>query len=77
MIALGLGLALLSYSKRQNGGTGTKPTGDALSIFVHTRLGLGNKSFLARKTELAVFFGATIGGAWLPAACTRHCTAHV
>lgn len=63
MIALGLGLAFLIYSKNQNGGTGTRPRGDALSWFVHTRLGLGSKSFLARRTELGVLANATIGGA--------------
>ena len=64
MIALGLGLALMLYSSRQNGRTGTRPRLDALSWFVHTRLGLGSKSWLARKTELGVIANATIGGAW-------------
>ena len=57
LIALGLGLfgcLLVRYSN-------PRPSGDALSWLVHTRLGSGPKSWLGRQLDLGVLLSATYG----------------
>jgi predicted ferric reductase len=61
LIALGVGLLGCLMARYSNGGHGTRPVGDALSWFVHTRVGLAPKSWLARQLDLGVLLGATVG----------------
>ena len=61
MIAVGVGLVACLVVKLQNSGQGTRPRGDVLSWFVHTRVGLGRKSFLAKQLELTALLRATVG----------------
>ena len=61
LIALGVGLFGCLLARYSNGGKGPRPTGDALSWLVHTRLGPGPKSFLGRQLDLGVLLSATYG----------------
>ncbi len=61
LIAVGLGLFGCLAARYSNSGHGPRPKGDALAYFVHTRLGLGRKSWLAKQLDLGVLFSATIG----------------
>lgn len=61
LIAIGIGLAACLAARFTNGGTGTRPVGDALSWFVHTRLGSGPRSWLGKKLDLGVLATATVG----------------
>ena len=55
LIALGVGLFGCLLVRFSN----PRPTGDALSWLVHTRLGPGPKSFLGRQLDLGVLLTAT------------------
>ena len=61
LIALGLGLFGCLFVRYSNGGEGVRPAGDILSWIVHTRLGLGSKSWLGKQLDLGVLIGATVG----------------
>ena len=61
LIALGVGLFGCLLARYSNGGRGPRPTGDALSWLVHTRLGPGPKSFLGKQLDLGVLLTATYG----------------
>jgi hypothetical protein len=61
LIALGVCLFGCLFVRYSNGGQGTRPTGDTLSWIVHTRLGLGSKSWLGKQLDLGVLLGATVG----------------
>ena len=61
LIALGVCLLSCLFVRYSNGGQGTRPTGDMLSWIVHTRLGLGSKSWLGKQLDLGVLLGATVG----------------
>lgn len=61
LIAIGIGLAACLAARYTNGGTGSRPVGDALSWFVHTRLGSGPRSWLGKKLDLGVLTTATVG----------------
>ena len=61
LIALGVGLFGCLLARYSNGGRGPRPRGDALSWLVHTRLGAGPKSGLARQLDLGVLLSATYG----------------
>ena len=61
LIALGVGLFGCLLARYSNGGRGPRPTGDALSWLVHTRLGPGPKSWLGRQLDLGVLLSATYG----------------
>jgi len=61
LIALGLGFFGCLVVKFSNGGRGLRPRGDALSWLVHTRLGSGPKSWMAKQLDLGVLLSATYG----------------
>jgi hypothetical protein len=61
LIALGVGLLSCLLVRYSNGGQGTRPFGDTLSWVVHTRLGLGSKSWLGKQFDMGVLTGATVG----------------